>query len=221
MGWLIAGCVVAGIVIALGAAMALFANRRSARATAAAADDGVLTDVGILELTATRRRREGVPTIRVADANDDIRLEELAAQSQPGLEGSGLGALPAPALREGDGPASLVLVAGRPAVAFIRVDEVDGAAHVDQLVITPAAGRRGIGRALLDAAIDWAARRDYPALTLSTFVDSEWTEQVYDPSGFVAIEALTPGLAELRDWERAIGLDAIGARVVMRRELTG
>src|ERR1700749_1234581 len=126
MGWLIAGCIVAGIiVIALGAAVALFAHRRSARATTAA--DGILTDVGILELTATRRRREGIPAIRVADAGDAIRPKEPAAQIQPGVDGSGLGALPAPALREGDAPASLVLVAGRPAVAFIRVDEGEGA----------------------------------------------------------------------------------------------
>ena len=30
----------------------------------------------------------------------------------------------------------------------------------------------------------------------------------------------TNSLLELRDWERAIGLDAIGPRVVMRRELS-
>jgi len=33
------------------------------------------------------------------------------------------------------------------------------------------------------------------------------------------IDDITPELVELRDWERAVGLDTLGRRVVMRREL--
>ncbi len=31
---------------------------------------------------------------------------------------------------------------------------------------------------------------------------------------------LTPELVEIRDWERDVGLDEIGRRIAMRRELT-
>jgi GNAT superfamily N-acetyltransferase len=172
------------------------------------------------EATASRlRRRAALPQIRFADPADQPRLAEIEAQSVPGLAGSGLGALPSPALREGSEPAGVLLVAGRPAVAYIRIDEVDGIAHVDQLAVLPSVARRGIGKALLDAAVEWAAQRGYPAMTLSTFAESDWNERVYDVTGFAPIDQLTPGLRELRDWERAIGLDAIGPRVVMRREL--
>jgi GNAT superfamily N-acetyltransferase len=165
------------------------------------------------------RRRDTVPPIRIAEPGDLIRLGEIEAQSDPGLDGSGLGALPGAALRDGSTAAAVLLVAGRPAVAYIRIDEVDGVAHVDQLVVLPALARRGIGKALLDAAVEWAARSGYPAMTLSTFAESDWNQRVYDASGFRPTEVLTPGLRELRDWERAIGMDAIGARVILRRDL--
>jgi GNAT superfamily N-acetyltransferase len=165
------------------------------------------------------RRRDAVPPIRVAEPGDMARLAEIEAQSDPGLDGSGLGALPGAALRDGSTAAAVLLVAGRPAVAYIRIDEVDGVAHVDQLAVLPALARRGIGKALLDAAVDWAARSGYPAMTLSTFAESDWNQRVYDATGFRPTEVLTPGLRELRDWERAIGMDAIGPRVVLRRDL--
>src|SRR5262249_36214407 len=97
------------------------------------------SDRGAAELGAPpavrSHRRARIPAIRRAEPADEPRLAEIEAQSQPGLEGSGLGALPVPALREGDGPAPVLFVAGRPAVAYIRIDEIDGAAHVDQLVV--------------------------------------------------------------------------------------
>ena len=165
-------------------------------------------------------RRDAIVPIRVAEPGDLDRLAEIEAQSEPGLDGSGLGALPSSDLRHGVATASVLLVAGRPAVAYIRLDEVDGSAHIDQLAVLPAVARRGIGRALLDAAVEWATEQGYRAMTLSTFAESRWNERVYAASGFVPMPVLTPGLLELRDWERAIGLDAIGARVVMRRDLS-
>jgi ribosomal protein S18 acetylase RimI-like enzyme len=166
------------------------------------------------------RRREAQPVIREADAADQSRLADIEAQSVQGLAGSGLGALPSPGLRDEESSAAVLLVAGRPAVAFIRVDEVDGLAHIDQLAVLPSVARQGIGKSLMDAAIEWATQHGYPAMTLSTFAASEWNARVYDATGFRPLEQLTPGLRELRDWERAIGLDSIGARVVMRRELS-
>jgi GNAT superfamily N-acetyltransferase len=175
----------------------------------------------------TRQPSKNVPKsarteIREADASDQPRLAELDAQSERGVAGAGLGALPradaGDSAEEDDEPA-VVLVAGRPAVAYIRLDRLDGNAHVDRLAVLPVVAKRGLGQDLLNAAIAWARERGYPALTLSTFADSDWNARVYDPTGFEPMHQLSPGLVELRDWERAIGLDAIGPRVVKRRPL--
>jgi hypothetical protein len=54
---------------------------------------------------------------------------------------------------------------------------------------------------------------------LSTFAHVAWNGPFYAKLGFVAMDVLTPGLAQLRERERAEGLDAIGERVVMIRTL--
>ena len=79
--------------------------------------------------------------------------------------------------------------------------------------------RRGVGSALLEAACTWARAAGYPAITLITFADVPWNAPFYAARGF-AETASTPEIAELRDWERAVGLDAVGRRIVMRRDLT-
>jgi GNAT superfamily N-acetyltransferase len=124
---------------------------------------------------------------------------------------------PADALHE----AVAIFVADRPPVGYVRVDEVDGLAHVAGLAVIPGSMRRGVGSALLEAACAWATERGYPAITVITFADVPWNAPFYASCGFTVVpaDAITPELAELRDWERAVGLDALGPRVVMRREL--
>jgi GNAT superfamily N-acetyltransferase len=160
-----------------------------------------------------------LPAVRVAEPEDLEQLDDIEAEADQLFARSGLGAMPPPALREDAVQLSVVFVAGRPAVGFARVDELDGLAHLDQLSVIPAMCGQGIGSALLRTAIDWATRRGYPAMTLTTFADVPWNAPVYLARGFVPIQDLTPGLVELRDWEHAIGLDAVAPRIVMRREL--
>jgi ribosomal protein S18 acetylase RimI-like enzyme len=112
-----------------------------------------------------------------------------------------------------------VFVAGRPPVAFVQIDEVDGIAHVQELAVLPSHMRQGLGSALLDAACEWARAAGYPAITLTTYADVPWNAPYYQARGFTELSELTPELVELRDWERDVGLDAIGRRIAMRREL--
>jgi hypothetical protein len=72
---------------------------------------------------------------------------------------------------------------------------------------------------LLDAACAWARTAGYRAVTLTTYAEVAWNAPFYAERGFVELTSLTPALAELRDWERDIGLDAVGRRVAMRRDL--
>lgn len=115
--------------------------------------------------------------------------------------------------------AKAVLVAGRPPVGLVRIEEVDALAHIELLAVVPNRMRQGIGTALLDAACVWARERGYPAITLTTFAEVAWNAPFYAARGFVELAELSPELAELRDWERAEGLDAAGRRIAMRREL--
>jgi GNAT superfamily N-acetyltransferase len=100
-------------------------------------------------------------------------------------------------------------------VGFLLHEDVDGAAHVEQVSVRPDVARRGIGRALMD---DLAARAG-TALTLTTFVDVPWNGPYYTRLGFRVLteDEVTEGLREIRRAEDAMGLDA-WPRVCMRRE---
>ncbi|WP_228973541.1 GNAT family N-acetyltransferase [Streptomyces sp. DH12] len=110
---------------------------------------------------------------------------------------------------------------GGPAVAYLLWDEVDGAAHIEQVSVHPDAARRGLGRALIESLAAEAAGRGVAALTLTTFRDVPWNAPYYARIGFrVLVEAeLTQGLRRIRDAEAAHGLDR-WPRVCMRRELS-
>ena len=163
---------------------------------------------------------EGQPEIRVAEAADFSQLVEIERRADQLFSLSGFGVLPVASPVSAYTNALRVLVAGRPPVGFARLDEVDGLAHLAQLSVLPRAMRRGIGGALLDAACDWASARGYPAMTLITFADVSWNGPYYARHGFVPLTELTSGLVELRDWEHDLGLDELGRRVVLRRELS-
>ncbi len=109
-----------------------------------------------------------------------------------------------------------IMVAGRPAVAFARIEEVDGQAHLEQLSVRPDFAGQGIGRALVHAAVAWSREAGYRSMTLCTFYDVPFNAPFYASCGFVVVGSPGPGLAALRDHERRIGLDVAGRRVVMR-----
>lgn len=104
---------------------------------------------------------------------------------------------------------------GTPA-AFVLVDVVDGAAHVEQVSVRPDRARRGLGRRLIDTVDAWAAGRGMPALTLCTFRDVPWNAPYYARLGFREITEPGPELAGLLRAEVEFGLDP-ATRVAMRR----
>ena len=113
-----------------------------------------------------------------------------------------------------------IFVWGDPAVGFVRIDRVDGVAHIQELAVIPGQMRRGIGTALLAAACDWARAEGFAAITLTTYRDVPWNAPYYRARGFVEAAETSPELAAIRQAERDGGLDAVGVRVVMRCELS-
>jgi GNAT superfamily N-acetyltransferase len=115
--------------------------------------------------------------------------------------------------------AAMVLVSGDPPVGFASVEVVDGVAHLGQLSVLPSASRQGLGSVLVSAVCDWASSQGYEALTLTTFRDVPWNGPFYARMGFRTLDELTPGLAAIRNHEKAIGDDDFGPRIAMRKDL--
>lgn len=103
-------------------------------------------------------------------------------------------------------------------IGFAVAWEVDGEGHLDELAVTPAHGRRGVGRALVDEVVAWTVARGLPSITLTTFRDVPWNAPYYEKLGFHVVSTLTPALQELVDEQATWGLEP-SLRVVMRRSL--
>ena len=105
-------------------------------------------------------------------------------------------------------------------VAYLLLDVVDGAAHVEQVSVHPRHARLGIGSRLIERAASWARGPGLRALTLTTYVEVPWNGPYYERLGFryLALGEETTGLRALRAHEREHGLDA-WPRACMTREL--
>lgn len=115
-----------------------------------------------------------------------------------------------------------IMVAGRPPGAFVRLEVVDGQAHLAQIAVIPGFARQGIGRSLVNAAKAWAQESGFHAITLSTFAEVPFNAPFYTSCGFTVLPARLWGaeIMELRHEEAALGMDDFGPRVVMRALLT-
>ncbi len=105
-------------------------------------------------------------------------------------------------------------------VAYLVLDVVADAAHIEQVSVDPRHGRQRIGQRLIETAADWAGARGLHELTLTTFADVPWNAPYYALLGFTALTEteLSPELAAVRQTERARGLDR-WRRVAMCRVL--
>ncbi len=103
-------------------------------------------------------------------------------------------------------------------VGFAVAWVVDGEGHLDELAVTPAHGRRGVGRALVDEVVAWALAQGLTSITLTTFRDVPWNAPYYEKLGFRVVPTLTPALQAMVDEQATWGLDP-SLRVVMRRSL--
>ena len=115
--------------------------------------------------------------------------------------------------------AAAVFVAGRPPVGFVQIEEVDGLAYLVELAVIPKWMKQGIGSALLEKACQWARECGYPAVALTTYADVPWNAPWYARRDFVEWHEYGAGLRAEREREVQLGLDAVGTRIVMRRDL--
>lgn len=166
--------------------------------------------------------------VRAARADELAHLPPLEKRADEMFTPLGIGPLPEPGTVEELADAQVVLVAGDPPQGFARLDVLrndagdvaaPGTVHLEQLSVDPDHGRRGVGRALLRAAVAWAIEQGYGELTLATYRDVPWNGPFYASEGFVETAAVD-------DWYIAHGLEPEeevmgrgGTRVVMTRRL--
>ena len=161
-----------------------------------------------------------VADIRPADGADAAAIADIEQRSRALYRVAGMDLPDAYSPTEGGGGDDrVVLVSGRPPEAFVRLTEVDGAVNIAAMAVVPKRMNGGLGTALLDAACGWARGHGYRAITVTTYADVDWSAEFFAARGFTEATDLGPEMLELRDWERAVGLDEVGRRVVLRREL--
>lgn len=96
----------------------------------------------------------------------------------------------------------------------------DGSLHLEEMDVSPAHGRRGLGTALLATVKEWAAAEGHQTLTLTTFRHVRWNMPFYARHGFreVPRESLSTELRAIVADEATREL-VPARRVVMRCEL--
>lgn len=163
-------------------------------------------------------------TIRATRDDEHARLEDVERAADTVLETllrPERPFTPTPAADRGSAP-GFTLVAedgnGR-LVGFVHVLEDADEAHLEQVSVLPDHGRRGTGRALVEAACAGARDRGHRAITLRTFADVPWNAPFYRSAGFVESEPSDAAQLAREADERASGLDRLGRRVQMTREL--
>jgi GNAT superfamily N-acetyltransferase len=155
--------------------------------------------------------------VRPAGPDDLPHLPEIERAADTVFTTIGIEGLPSAAPAEDYADAAAVLVVGNPPVGFARVELKCGEAYLDQLSVHPSAMGQGVGSALLDAAVAWAAHHGHDSMFLATFRDVAWNAPFYARHGFIEVVATTAGMREVEEHERALRMERFGPRVLMRR----
>ena len=166
-------------------------------------------------------------SIRAARVDDALALIGIERRAAALLQGHPAHALFAAHTLPAGVHASAV-TAGRSFVAQVKEQPVGYAlyermgdvAHLLQMDVDPAFGRRGIGRALLEHACDAAAAKGLRQMSLTTLHDVPWNARFYASAGFVVMveDEWPPHVRDVMAEERALGFP-MHLRVAMARPL--
>jgi len=106
-------------------------------------------------------------------------------------------------------------------VGLLVLDRIDGAGYIEQISVRPSAGRRGLGRFLLQHALEWARREREHVLWLTTYGHLPWNRPFYETAGFSVVDEdeCGAGMRAVLAEQRAV-LPLPEQRVVMRQWLT-
>jgi GNAT superfamily N-acetyltransferase len=105
-------------------------------------------------------------------------------------------------------------------VGVARIESDGRRAHLAELDVLPAHGRRGIGTSLVQQVEAWALSNHIAELTLTTYREFPWNEPFYAGLGFVVVpESDLDGDLRLRFEQEAGAGSELARRVAMRKRL--
>ncbi|MCT8998144.1 GNAT family N-acetyltransferase [Chelativorans intermedius] len=98
-----------------------------------------------------------------------------------------------------------------------------GFLHLRELAVDPVHGRRGVGTALLCAAVTRSVQAGHRGVSLTTFRDLPFNERFYARQGFVecALETAPPALARQFHAELPTGISVEKRLLMLRRNKKG
>jgi GNAT superfamily N-acetyltransferase len=157
------------------------------------------------------------PFVRRATAADLACLPAIERSAAQAFRGAGVSLDPDGPVSSADAwrpawRAGTVWVAGNEAgrvVGFLAARRINRVLHIDEMDVAFDYQRRGFGRALLDAAIDWSRQAGLKEITLTTFRDLAFNRHFYASAGFeeIAPQQMTERIASLMSREAEYGLD--------------
>ncbi|KAJ4159820.1 uncharacterized protein LMH87_007760 [Akanthomyces muscarius] len=80
-----------------------------------------------------------------------------------------------------------LLADGHGPIGFLNGRLLNGFLHIWEMSVDERCQGRGIGKRLLQTAVDHARQRNYKGLTLTTFLDVPWNDGFYKARGFVLL----------------------------------
>jgi len=105
---------------------------------------------------------------------------------------------------------------GQPAgLVWAKMDSVNPAlVHLFQMWVAPECRGRGVGRGLLDAALDWAREREVRFAELDVTLSNSSALRLYERAGFKAVNAPVPMRAgsDLMLQQMRLVLDGVAAQ---------
>jgi GNAT superfamily N-acetyltransferase len=169
---------------------------------------------GLYEVTAaTPEHLPSLPQIERSAASlfgDDVPAQLLETVTSP----------PVFAAAQRSGLLWVALGPGDEPVGFARVESDGSRAHLAELDVLPAHGRRGVGTALVRQVEVWALSNDVVELTLTTYREFPWNAPFYARLGFTAVPESDLDTDLLLRFEREAGAASERSRrVVMRKRL--
>lgn len=82
-------------------------------------------------------------------------------------------------------------------LGLVVLARIDGGSYIEQLSVKQRGMRRGLGRFLLEHAIEWARQNGDPAIWLTTYGHLGWNRPFYETAGFQTVDERVCG-SELR-----------------------
>ncbi|MDQ5937803.1 MAG: hypothetical protein QG574_5162 [Cyanobacteriota bacterium erpe_2018_sw_21hr_WHONDRS-SW48-000092_B_bin.40] len=105
-------------------------------------------------------------------------------------------------------------------VGFAIATVLGPVAYLEEVDVLPSHGRRGLGRRLVETVAEWARGRNFPHLTLSTFLNIAWNAPFYSTMGFEKLpkNQWSKEIEEIYMLEQKLGLP-VEERTFMRLQL--